>query len=1045
MERADAYAGTDDFKTGQCLCAFYNHLEEYQESFIPLIKRSLEQEEKTLCLVDELSIDLVLADLQADGVDIDGYLDRGQLKLVKVDSKYLEQGFFDPDKMAAYLRAETRQALAEGYTALRLVCEMAWVLDGLPSPESLKEYQDRLERFLSVHPCSVVCLYHRRRFDPTLLLNILTSHPLVVVGGEILENFYYLPAGSVPDARTSARMLDKCLDHLASGKRTEQALIKARSDLENRVAERTAELSAANEELKREIQERHKAQAAAARRETILRAVAAASEKFLRETELNAEGIQEVLASLGQAAGVSRVYVFENRFGADDVHLTSQRHEWTAPGIISQINNPDLHDFPWQAGGMGRWEKILEAGRLIQGQVRDLPPSERAILEPQGIISILVVPIFVRGRWWGFMGFDECLTERDWSAVEVDALKTAGAILGALIERKLTEEVLRENEQKYRTLVDTTSHGISEIDLSGTITFANSAHHRILGFNDRELIGLSALDLIPTDQERRFFQNSLKKLNEDRPKTAPWFGRLRTRDGRIIDVQVDWDYKYDAQGSLTGLICVVTDITERKKAEAALRESEAHLRSLMENAVDFVVYRLAADERNDYLARVVFVSPSIREIVGVEDPMNFETWFAMVHPDDLDRVVEANRRGFETFKFNEEVRVYNPVKKEWRWIQAVTTAVPDELGRPKYANGIMLDITDRIKAQEALRQSEETANALLNASTEMMMLLDINMNILAVNDPVAQNLGLSKEDLVGRRAFDFFSSELTRIRQQNIREAVTAGRPAPWEDQWSGRFYFHNVYPIFDDKGQVVRLAVFTRDNTQQRQAEEQVRSYQERLRRMGSELLLTEERERRRIATDLHDHIGQSLAITKIRLKSLQAGLSGPQAQAAEEVCRLVEEMIKQVRSLTFELSPPILYELGLEAAVEWLTEQTEEKYNLPVAFETDRRPKMVEDDVRISLFRGVRELLFNVVKHAQAPRAKVTIRQDQDRIMIEVWDEGLGFSNLDQQINTDKKNFGLFSLRERLEALGGDFFIVSEPGRGTRAVMTAPLKREI
>jgi len=629
--------------------------------------------------------------------------------------------------------------------------------------------------------------------------------------------------------------------------------------------------------------------------------------------------------------------------------------------------------------------------------------------------------------------------------VEVDALKTAGAILGALIERKLTEEVLRENEQRYRTLVDTTSHGISEIDLSGTITFANSAHHRILGFEDRELIGLSALNLIPSDQERLFFQKSFRKLNEDRPKTFPWFGRLRTKEGRIIDIQVDWDYKCDAQGTLTGYICVVTDITERKKAEAALRESEAHLRSLMENAVDFVVYRLANDENSKYQARVVFVSPSIKEIVGVEDPMKLETWFAMVHPDDLDRVVEANRRGFETFKFNEEIRIYNPIKKEWRWIQAITTAIPDEQGRPKYANGIMVDVTDRIKAQEALRQSEETASALLNASTEMMMLLDIKMNILAVNDPVAQNLGLAKEDLVGRRAFDFFSSELTRIRECNIRQAVATGKPVPWEDEWSGRFYFHNVYPIFDDQGQVVRLAVFTRDNTQQRQAEEKVSSYQERLRRMGSELLLTEERERRRIANDLHDHIGQSLAITKIRLKSLQTGLSGPQAQAAEEVCRLVEEMIRQTRSLTFELSPPILYELGLEAAVEWLTEQIHEKYNLPVAFENDRRPKMVEDDVRISLFRAVRELLLNVVKHAQAPRAKVAMRQNKDRILIEVWDEGVGFSNLDQRINTDKKTFGLFSLQERLEALGGNFWIESEPGRGTRAVMTAPLKSDL
>ena len=147
------------------------------------------------------------------------------------------------------------------------------------------------------------------------------------------------------------------------------------------------------------------------RRDAILVALAASTRRCLQVTSLD-EAIRGILQELGRATEVSRVYVFENHVGDNGTLLTSQRHEWLAPTITAQTDNPDTQNFPWLAGGMGRWAELLKEGEAVRGLVKDFPPSEQEILTPQGIQSIVAVPIFVEHNWWGFIGFDECSTER---------------------------------------------------------------------------------------------------------------------------------------------------------------------------------------------------------------------------------------------------------------------------------------------------------------------------------------------------------------------------------------------------------------------------------------------------------------------------------------------------------------------------------------------------------------------------------------------------------------------------------------------------------
>ena len=207
----------------------------------------------------------------------------------------------------------------------------------------------------------------------------------------------------------------------------------------------------------------------------------------------------------------------------------------------------------------------------------------------------------------------------------------------------------------------------------------------------------------------------------------------------------------------------------------------------------------------------------------------------------------------------------------------------------------------------------------------------------------------------------------------------------------------------------------------------------------------MIEERERRYIATELHDNISQTLAITKIKLGMAQGLTSSTDwVGSLNEIGELVDQAIQYTRSLTFELSPPILYELGFEAAAEWLTEQIQEQHHIEIGFEDDLRSKPMSEEIRIALFKATKELLINIVKHAQASKSKVSIWREDHSIRIRVEDDGVGFSTSEGKALGKTTGFGLFNIGERMKYLGGDMLIESEPGRGTRVTLSAPLEEK-
>lgn len=186
----------------------------------------------------------------------------------------------------------------------------------------------------------------------------------------------------------------------------------------------------------------------------ILSAVASFAQRLVRAPHWR-DAVPEALRSLGEATQVSRAYLFE-RIDTDDVATVRQRFEWTAPDIEPQIDNPDLQRLPMRAAGFARWDDAFRHGEPIQGRVADFPGSERALLEAQGIASLIVVPVTVDEGWWGFIGFDHCVDERPWSSEAVEALQLAAGTLGGAVERQAAEQVRAAlvREQSARTLAE---------------------------------------------------------------------------------------------------------------------------------------------------------------------------------------------------------------------------------------------------------------------------------------------------------------------------------------------------------------------------------------------------------------------------------------------------------------------------------------------------------------------------------------------------------------------------------------------------------------
>jgi PAS domain S-box-containing protein len=567
------------------------------------------------------------------------------------------------------------------------------------------------------------------------------------------------------------------------------------------------------------------------------------------------------------------------------------------------------------------------------------------------------------------------------------------------------------------------------------------------------------------------------------PTLESFLGVPLQHEGRIVGMIAvgnrEGGYRREDQETLEALAPAIVEAFLRLRSEEALRKSEERL-TIAKAAAAFGIHDY------DPATGTIEWDARVRELwgVGPDEPVTFETFISGVHPDDRPAVQAAVERALDPSgdgRFQAEYRVRNRADGVERWIVATGRASFEDQRAVRLV-GTVLDITERRTRENLLRESEGRFRTMADGLPLIVWVHGPDGRQEFINHTFCEFFGVKWEETRAERWQVLMHPEdgayttefLACVRDRREFHAEGRVRRADGEWRWIESF----GRPRFSPSGEFLGFVGTSLDVTERKhfdaqllktkahleeevakrtvqlaatisslqdeirerkiaEAESTARAKQ--LRLLAGELTMTEHRERKRLAQVLHDGLQQYLAAAKLQVGGL-AGNPTEAKQAATQIEQLLGESIQMSRSLSAELSPPILYERGLGAAFEWLAHMMRERYGLAVACSFQCKPDPPED-MKILLFQSVRELLFNAVKHSGVSAAEVEMQAQDGHLRISVSDSGGGF---DPQrlgkIGAGGGGFGLFSIRERLALLGGALEIDSASGRGSRFTMTIP-----
>ena len=349
------------------------------------------------------------------------------------------------------------------------------------------------------------------------------------------------------------------------------------------------------------------------------------------------------------------------------------------------------------------------------------------------------------------------------------------------------------------------------------------------------------------------------------------------------------------------------------------------------------------------------------------------------------------------------------------------------------------DVTEAERAKADAHRADLRFRDVLTQAKEAILMVDPAGKVVLVNKAAESLFGYETEELVGLSVELLMPEGFRELHPKHRTDYLATPSPRPMGSDriLVGRRKDGTEVPI------EVVLSTMTRENGPVVIAfvtDITLRTRQDTLQRIVFDAALTEERERRRMAIELHDRIGQGVALAEIKLTSVRKDLGGESRAAVDGAIEILDQAILDMRTLVFQLSPPILYDLGLKQAVTSLAADLEKRHGVKIDVTDDGAPKPLDDAAKAIAFRTVRELLMNVLKHAGAP-ATVSLRRTGDDLAIDVEDSGVGF---DPGVPTDRtkgSGFGLDSVREQLSNLGGTLRVESAPGKGTHVSVTVPL----
>lgn len=585
-------------------------------------------------------------------------------------------------------------------------------------------------------------------------------------------------------------------------------------------------------------------------------------------------------------------------------------------------------------------------------------------------------------------------------------------------------------------------------DALGVDIEANAYGYKILRMHAGETISKSAgEDQAPS--HFRLWKDGCELMPEDMPVQAAARGE-----------QVS-DYEYDIvfddgetlhmlgnattiwkDGKPAGSVSAFINVTERKKFEKALRESEERLRTALRSMKGFVW-------EHDLVHGAIYRSDGFEDVTGFasdEIGTRDSDWIARIHPDDVPQGITADilphlyQSGY--------VHEHRFLHKDghWIWLQEQGSFLCDANGAPTRIVGATIDITSRKNVELALRDSEERFHNILDSTPTVMFTMDKDLRYTWVYNPRHDFLNAG---VVGKTDYDLLSAEDAEIVTAPKREVIATGKPVRCEMVYkingSSVAYQAAFEPIFDEDGSVSGLRAVTMEITdivklRQQQIKDQAHIEIQR------RIIEQREQERLQIARDLHDGPLQTFTAAGFSLQSLlDTTVQMPEIhQSLNELKQDIQNGVSELRAYAGELRPPTLSSFGLEKAINaHLGEFRRRNPHILVSYRARQEGPILPENPRMALYRIYQELMNNIVKHAQASQVNIIFNKTLQATELVVQDNGIGFTVPSDWLELARnKHLGLVGLQERAEAVGGTVEITSAPGEGTAVRVVIPLE---
>ena len=649
-----------------------------------------------------------------------------------------------------------------------------------------------------------------------------------------------------------------------------------------------------------------------------------------------------------------------------------------------------------------------------------------------------------------------------WVNRTVSAVRNADGkpkYLISVVEDIHARKIAEETTYRLAAIVESSDDAIVSKDLNGTITSWNAAAQRMLGYTAEEAIGRPITMLVPPEKQEEEAQIIARLRAGER---IDHYETVHiNKAGEKLNVSLTISPVKDSKGRIIGSSKIVHDTAARTHAEQA----QSRLAAIVESSDDVIVSKDLNGIINSW-------NPAAERTFGYSAHEAIGQPITIIIPLDLrDEEAEIIRR----LKNGQRIRHFETerVTKTGKRLNVSLTVSPirDSQGKVIGASKIARDITELKRAEKALRENQELLRAAFTQTYSFLAILSTDGTVVEANRAALEGTGFTRPEVIGSKLWDIWWHTLPEEQAIAKTSIATAAKGLAVREECryalrdgTIRYADRTLNPVQNENGEVVMIVASGLDNTEHRQLRNKLEeSVQDRTRELeaknlellrqtevvselSARLLQIQDEERRRIARELHDSVGQMLAAVSMNLahvnREIQA-LTPASARALEDNVGLVEQISTEIRTISHLLHPPLLDEVGLQSALRWYIEGFSERskinVNLQLPDDFGRLPRNLE----ITLFRVVQECLTNIHRHSGSSTAAIHVARVENEVHLEVRDAGKGIpADAQTSLAAGKlSGVGLRGMSERLRQMGGRLAITSN-GTGTLVLATLPIE---